>query len=170
MDNMAIPYLHASSYQRRMTSGRTRPCLFFCEDADGEIIGEYVVKLRAGVVNTEVGLFSELMASQLAGFLNIPTPEPAIIIVNPELADIIKDPQLESDIRSSSGHNFGSKVITGGLFTWPIGEAIPQSLKQVASEVFAFDAMIQMPKITNHLIGISNHVNEFIDEVRRILQ
>ncbi len=142
---MAIPYLHASSYQRRMTVGRTRPCLFSCENADGDLNGEYVVKLRAGLDNPDVGLFSELFASQLATFLDIPTPEPAIIIVNPELADIIEEPQLEHDIRSSTGHNFGSKVITGGFDTWPIGEAIPPSLKQLACEVFAFDAMIQNP-------------------------
>ena len=142
---MAIPYLNANSYQRRMTSGRTRPCLFFCEDDQGEINGYYVIKLRAGLDNPDVGLFSELMASQLAKFLDIPTPEPAIIIVNPELADIINDPQLKGDIRSSAGHNFGSKVITGGYDTWPIGAAIPLPLKQLACEIFAFDAMIQNP-------------------------
>ncbi len=142
---MAIPYLNANSYQRRMTSGRTRPCLFFCEDDQGEINGYYVVKLRAGLDNPDVGLFSELMASQLAAFLDIPTPEPAIIIVNPGLADIFKDLQLEGDIRSSTGHNFGSKVITGGFDTWPISAAIPLSLKQLACEIFAFDAMIQNP-------------------------
>ena len=142
---MAIPHLHAGSYQRRMTSGRTRPCLFFCENDQGEMNGEYVVKLRAGIDNPDIGLFSELMGSQLAQFLDIQTPEPAIIIVNPELADIINDSQLEGDIRRSAGNNFGSKVITGGYDTWPIGEAIPPSLKQLACEVFAFDAMIQNP-------------------------
>jgi hypothetical protein len=41
--------------------------------------------------------------------------------------------------------NFGSKVITGGFDTWPIGKAVPFNLKQLAAEIFAFDAFIQNP-------------------------
>ncbi len=140
---MAIPYLHASSYQRRMTTGRTRPCLFICEDSSGELNGEYVVKMKAGLDNWKVGLVAELLASQVADFLDIPVPEPAIIEIDPELASIIDDPQLADNIRNSAGDNFGSKLITGGFKTWPIGEAIPLSLRQLACEIFAFDALIQ---------------------------
>ncbi len=41
--------LNATSFQRRMGSGRTKPCLFFCEDESGENSGEYVVKLKEGM-------------------------------------------------------------------------------------------------------------------------
>jgi len=256
---MAIPHLYASSYQKEMESGRTRPCLFFCDDNDGELHGEYVVKLKAGLENWQVGLVAELMASQIAVFLDIPTPEPAIIEIDPELADIIQAPALAGKIRESAGLNFGSKLIGPGFETWLVGEKVPGSLKQLACEIFAFDALIQNPdrkthkpnilwkgeeiyvidhemgfsfvypiigqeanmgflkdhlfyqslqedeinldrfagaletlteehvnkmianipeewdnihitKITNHLNGITSHVNEFIDEVRRVLQ
>jgi hypothetical protein len=30
-------------------SGRTKPCIFFCEDESGENSGEYDVKLKAGM-------------------------------------------------------------------------------------------------------------------------
>ena len=46
---MQIPILNVTSYQKSMHSGRTQPCLFFCEDDDGNDYGEYVVKLKAGM-------------------------------------------------------------------------------------------------------------------------
>ncbi|MGD1153805.1 MAG: hypothetical protein ABR911_13175 [Syntrophales bacterium] len=76
---MTIPILNATSLQRVLYSGRTKPCVFFCEDVAAEINGEYVVKLRAGMENGVNGLASELIASQLATILDVPTPESAII-------------------------------------------------------------------------------------------
>ncbi|MBI5100037.1 MAG: hypothetical protein HZB30_12475 [Nitrospirae bacterium] len=128
-----------------MESGRTRPCLFMCEDENSELYDYYVVKLKAGIDSRETGLASELIASQLAMFLDIPTPEPAIIRVDPAITEVIGDTELATKITESAGLNFGSKFITGGFKTWPIGEAIPLSLKQLACEIFAFDALIQNP-------------------------
>ncbi|RJQ46749.1 MAG: hypothetical protein C4538_06145 [Nitrospiraceae bacterium] len=142
---MPIQHLNASSYQKRLTTGRTKPCLFICEDDSGEINGEYVVKLKAGMEHRETGLASELIASQLAMFLDIPTPEPAIINLNPDMTEVIGDAELATKITESAGLNFGSRFITGGFDTWPVGEAIPLSLKQLACEIFAFDSLIQNP-------------------------
>jgi hypothetical protein len=140
-----IPVLNATSFQRSLSSGRTKPCLFFCENESNDINGEYVVKLKAGMENRENGLIAELIASQLANFLDIPTPEAAIINIDPLMAEVIPDPALSLKIKGSAGLNFGSKVITGGFDTWPVGKAIPLSLKPLAAEIFAFDAMIQNP-------------------------
>ncbi|MBI5057138.1 MAG: hypothetical protein HZB61_11040 [Nitrospirae bacterium] len=142
---MTIPVLNASSLQRVLPSGRTKPCIFFCEDESGDSNGEYVVKLKAGMENGVNGLAAELIASQLAAFLDIPTPEPAIIEIDPLLAEVISDPALSRKIKGSSGPNFGSRVITGGFETWPVGKAIPSSLRTLAAEIFAFDALIQNP-------------------------
>ncbi|MCL4537069.1 MAG: hypothetical protein M1610_05710 [Nitrospirae bacterium] len=142
---MTIPILNATSLQRVLQSGRTQPCLFFCEDESGQSDGEYVVKLKAGMENGVNGLAAELIASQLANFLDIPTPEPAIIELDPLLAEVIPDPELSRKIKESAGLNFGSRVITGGFETWPVGKAIPSSLKTLAAEIFAFDALIQNP-------------------------
>jgi hypothetical protein len=46
---------------------------------NGDNIDEYVVKLKAGVDGRETGLAAELIASQVATAMAIPTPEPAII-------------------------------------------------------------------------------------------
>ena len=142
---MSIPVLQAVSYQRTMLSGRTKPCLFLCEDAESGTTGEYVVKLKAGLETREIGLTAELVASQLAAFLDILTPEVAIINVDSLLAEAVSDSALSRKIVESNGLNFGSKVLTGGFDTWPIGKAIPSSLLQTATEIFAFDAMIQNP-------------------------
>jgi len=142
---MEIPVLEAVSYQRTMVSGRTKPCLFLCENMQSGTTGEYVVKLKAGLETRENGLTAELVASQLADFFDILTPEVAIINIDPLLAEAVSDAALARKITDSSGLNFGSKVLTGGFDTWPIGKAVPSGLLQVAAEIFAFDAMIQNP-------------------------
>lgn len=53
---MTIPILTATSLQRILQSGRTKPCIFFCEDETGERNGEYVVKLKAGMETGVNGL------------------------------------------------------------------------------------------------------------------
>ncbi len=142
---MPLPVLQAVSYQRTMVSGRTKPCLFVCEDPVSGILGEYVVKLKSGLETRENGLAAELVASQLAAALDIQTPEVAIINVDPLLAEVVSDQALARKIVESAGLNFGSKVLTGGFDTWPVGKSIPSSLFQVAAEIFAFDALIQNP-------------------------
>jgi len=142
---MSIYNLNAASLQRVLHSGRTKPCIFFCEDTSGEKSGDYVVKLKAGMETGVDGLAAELIASQLAGFLDIPTPEPAIIELDAMIADVVPDAELAQRISKSAGLNFGSKIITGGFDTWPAGKTIPLSLKTLAAEIFAFDALIQNP-------------------------
>lgn len=142
---MNIPVINASALVRELSSGRTKPCLFHCEDGKIELGTEYVVKLRAGVETKEIGLASELIASQLAILLDLPTPDPAIVNVDPLIADMIRDPYLSQKIRDSAGANFGSRFIGPGFDTWPVGKSIPSNLKATALEVFAFDALIQNP-------------------------
>jgi hypothetical protein len=142
---MNVPTLNASALIRELSSGRTKPCIFHCEDDSMEMCAEYVVKLKAGIDSKETGLACELIASQLAIFLDIQTPEPAIINLDPLMAELIPNPVLSQKIRASAGANFGSKFISPGFDTWPVGKSIPSNLKTVALEIFAFDALIQNP-------------------------
>jgi hypothetical protein len=142
---MNIPILNASALIRELSSGRTKPCLFHCECDNIELGSEYVVKLKDGIETREHGLVSELIASQLAIFLDIPIPEPAIINIDPLLSEIIPDTVLSQKIRKSAGYNFGSKFICQGFDTWPVGKPVPANLKTLALEIFAFDALIQNP-------------------------
>jgi len=67
----AISTLCATRYVKKMTTGRTSPCILACEDTldGGEI--EYVVKLKAGMDQGVDSLMFELLAVQLAEFLDV---------------------------------------------------------------------------------------------------
>lgn len=142
---MNVPVYNAISFQRELRTGRTNPCIFICEAAEGEDPVEYVVKLKAGIESGKTGLSAELIASLLADELDIPTPKPTLIAINPEFPEAIPNPELAAKIRGSIGLNFGSKMITEGYGTWLQGKSIPTGLKALAAEIFVFDAFIQNP-------------------------
>jgi hypothetical protein len=142
---MRIPQLSANSFVRCLESGKTRPCLFFCGSDAEDINGAYVVKLKSSVEGKETGLAFELIASELAHLLGLPTPEPAIIEITPALGAIMDDSEFVLRIGANAGLNFGSKFMAGGFMKWAVGMGIPTNLVQLAIEIFAFDAMIQNP-------------------------
>lgn len=140
-----IPTVFAESYHSCFATGRTKPCVFTCVDSQGNLFGEYVVKLKGNIETGSAGLLREIIASCLAQFLGLPVPKPAIISVDPEIANIIPDPLIAESIRRSGGLNFGTQNISGGFVTWPVGKSIPNSLHQLALETFVFDMLIQNP-------------------------
>jgi HipA-like kinase len=143
----AVPHLVAATYHRKMSSGRTKPMLFSCEDQKGNPAGEFVVKLKGGVNNGVTGLTSELLSSLLAEFLGIAAPEPALIDLDSSLAEVLpeRDAEEAEIIRKSAGVNFWTRLRTGGYRIWPVDMAIPIGLRQEAVDIFAFDALIQNP-------------------------
>jgi hypothetical protein len=112
----------------------------------GNDIGEFVVKL-SGIESGVTGLACELICSLLAQELSLMTPMPAIVEVDPAIAELIgrKDADVAKIIRRSGGLNFGSQVLVGGYGVFPIGKFIPVSVKTLAAEIFAFDALVQNP-------------------------
>jgi HipA-like kinase len=92
-----------------------------------------------------VGLMCELVASLLAKELGLPVPEPAVVEVDPSIAELLPqdDHRLAETIRRSGGLNFATRVVVGGLGTWPVDRAIPGAIRSVAMEIFAFDALTQ---------------------------
>ena len=139
-----IPHVRAVAFLKPMVSGRTKPCLMLCEDDDGNQ-EEVVVKLRAGIETREMGSTSEVMASLLAQDLDLPTPEPRLVEIEPGFERTVMNPGLADTMKDSTGWNFGSKRLAPGLTTWPKGKSIPLLLRQTAAEVFAFDTIIQNP-------------------------
>jgi len=127
-----------------MTSGRTSPALCGCEDQAGAMAGEYVVKLRGAI--GELGLLNELFAARLAGHFGLATPEPALIAIEPTLAELVAttQPSQAPRVRSSIGLNFGTKALIG-VNTWPVDKSIPEATWQAAVDIFAFDALVQNP-------------------------
>jgi len=142
-----VQHLIASAYVRKIASGRTNPAIFTCEDENGNTVGEYVVKFKAGTEAGVTGLACELVASLLADTLGLPHPAPAIVDIDVNIGSLLspKDNDVAAVIRKSGGLNFGSRVLAGGYGTWPLNKTIPPYLIQVATEIFAFDALIQNP-------------------------
>src|SRR5437016_2137936 len=128
---------------RFLSSGRTRPAVFGCIDADGNIAGDYVVKLCAAMDTRTRGAASELIASLLAGHFGILRPDPALDRLHPDLVNWLasRRPDVANLVRASTGLNFGTKLLMD-VATWPRGRALPDAMTMAASDIFAFDALI----------------------------
>lgn len=125
-----------------LSTGATRPCVMACLDAAGDACGDYVVKLRAAVRGGPTGLAFEYLAARLAERLSIPMPPAALVEIDEDLAAAMPDAELAERLRGSAGLNFGTRFLAPGYVTWPVGEPVPVTLRQVAVEIMAFDALI----------------------------
>ncbi|HSK75095.1 MAG TPA: HipA family kinase [Thermoanaerobaculia bacterium] len=138
-----LPLVNATAFQREFSSGTTKPCLLLCESKSGER-EEYVTKFRSTVRNQESGLCFECFAAALAQRLGIPMPETAIVSINPGLAEAIRvhNPSVGARMLASAGLNFGSRFLASHA-TWPTDRIVPASARQVATDIMAFDALIE---------------------------
>jgi hypothetical protein len=115
-----------------------------CEDAEGNAIGEFVIKLRSSVRSGPPGLAFEFIAAHLAELLGIPIPESALVQIDSALGDSLPEGSAATATRlkNSAGLNFGLRYMTPGFNTWPVEESVPDALRQAALEIVAFDALI----------------------------
>jgi hypothetical protein len=139
-----IQNLTAVQFTRFMTSGRTSPVLCGCEDQSAAPAGDYVVKLRGALQSA--GLVNEIIGAKLAAHFGLPSPTPALIMLEQKLADLIAgiEPSKADLISQSVGLNFGTEAATG-FMTWPVDKRVPEVLMQTAVNIFAFDALVQNP-------------------------
>ena len=103
------------------------------------------MKLKSNLETGNAGLLRETVGNLLANELGIDAPEPAIVEIPIELADGVADPRVAQAVQQSIGLNFGSKNLSGGYYAWPDEKTVPTSLKQLATDIFVFDALIQNP-------------------------
>lgn len=136
----------ATQLIRGMTAGRTAPILCGCEDDQERPAGEYVVKLRGSLDRGNASLLLELVGSRLASHFGILVPEPAIVRIDADFAELFADhwPVKLTLARNSVGLNFGSKFIHP-MAIWPVDKTIPGTMFQAAVDIFAFDALIKNP-------------------------
>lgn len=134
--------LNATTFHRPMGSGRTKPCLIGCENADGTPAGDFVVKFAGTIESGPVALASEMISSRLASALGIPVPLPAVVNVEEDFVETIEDPFFKARLRRCLGLNFGSMHFGGGFTVWPRNQTITPLQFQTASEIFAFDVLI----------------------------
>jgi hypothetical protein len=141
-----IPRLTATQFHRFMSSGRTSPALCGCEENVGNRVADYVVKLRGGLDRRELGLVCELIGSLLATHFGIAAPEPALVMIDGDFAELVARAELHGAdrMRNSIGLNFGSRQLSG-VTEWPVDKRVPEAMWQAAVNIFAFDALIQNP-------------------------
>jgi len=139
-----IRRLRATTFVKRLSTGRNQPCVMLCEDDDGgqETV---VVKLRAAFDAKETALVCELMGSMLADDLDLPVPQPVIVDIEAGFERAMPLETLVGQVRDSIGPNFGTVFLGEGTMNWPTGRMIPQAMRPLAAEVFGFDVIVQNP-------------------------
>ena len=128
-----------------MSNGRTSPVLLSAAQ-NMNTATDLVVKLNGGMDAGTAGAAYEVIASLLASRLNISCPEPNLVFISEELAELIGElnPSKASLMKQSVGWNFGSRMMKN-FAIWPVDRTLPTSLVDEAADVFAFDALIQNP-------------------------
>ena len=134
----------ALRFDRRMGSGKTKPCLLACMKPDGEEV-ELIAKFSAGCERGVMALAVESLSAMLAADLHLPIPEPFCVEADSEFIQTITDPEIAALARKSAPLAFGSKKLPPGFATIPTDKAIPPDLLDPAAEIFAFDALILNP-------------------------
>lgn len=134
----------ALRFDRRMGSGKTKPCLMTCMKPDGEEV-ELIAKFSAGCERGVMALAVESLSAMLATDLHLPIPEPYCVEVDNEFIQTITDQEIAALARKSAPLAFGSQKLPPGFVTIPTDKAIPPSLLDQAAEIFAFDALILNP-------------------------
>jgi hypothetical protein len=92
----------------------------------------------------------ELIASRVATHFGILVPDPAVVMLDDSFVELVANAQQRSNpdaaqrFRQSAGLNFASRHLTG-IVAWPVEHRIPDAQWQPATNVFAFDALIDNP-------------------------
>lgn len=145
-----ISRLVATQFHGFTGSGRTSPARCGCEDEAGNPAGDFVVKLSGAMERGSTAHLCELAASQVAMHFGIAVPEPAIVVLEDGFVQLVANaqqrlnPDAAERTRRSAGVNFGSRHLTG-IAIWPVDRHIPQAQWQAATDIFAFDALIDNP-------------------------
>lgn len=139
---ISIERVEAVQFHRVMTAGRTSPLLLTCERSDASTM-ETVAKFAAGDECTHSSLCAELIASQFAADLGLPTPAPVLVTWAEDFANSLTDNSARHIVTRSRPPAFGSTFVTNGAATWPAErKLVGDELRQTALAIFFFDAMI----------------------------
>ena len=145
---MSVPIVEAVQFLGRALSGRNKPPILGC--AAGDDIIEFHVKLRNGKETSKVSLIFELLGTHVANALGIATAESAIVEISAEFCEAVEDPEIRAMFRNNIGSNFGSKTLSGyGVF--PVTDVLHPSDYRRATEILAFDALVQNPDRTSRI-------------------
>jgi hypothetical protein len=94
---------------------------------------------------TEQGLFCEIYGNILARELGVITPEPALVELSREIADLVNPYLAEQGVRVHAGIAVASEYLEGGLATVvPVPFQSEREIAQ-AARIYGFDLLTQNP-------------------------
>ncbi|MBL9140045.1 MAG: hypothetical protein JNK85_29500 [Verrucomicrobiales bacterium] len=134
----------AIRFEKPVSSGKTRPGVFACALEDATEV-ELVVKFAGGCDMKGRALATEAIAGMMAADLDLPVPEPFVVVLEPGFADMIPDPAVRERARRLPIPAFGSRKLPPGYSTILADRQIPSALQQTAAEILAFDTFIVNP-------------------------
>jgi hypothetical protein len=136
----------AEQFNGRILTGKTWPCQLNCRRSTGES-AELIAKFSAGCERRVAGLVVEALAAMLAADLDLPVPEPFLVLLDEGFIELLppSDSDLAARIRQSVRAGFGSLKLPPGFMVFPSGKTIPVAARLQAAEIFAFDCLIQNP-------------------------
>jgi hypothetical protein len=127
--------------QEAIHSGTTKPCLMTLADNNGNIIGDYVVKVFKPI-NLEQGknTSKEVYGNILAQEFDLSVPEAVLVKVSQDIINILLDSGKYDGFNLSAGVYFGTAYIENAL---DYSSAVNPRLEDWELEtIFAFDVLI----------------------------
>ncbi|WP_261536997.1 HipA family kinase [Burkholderia multivorans] len=131
----------ATRFIRQMSTGRTKPFLVECEDADGNVV-ELIAKCSKGTFEGVKNLAIEAIAAMLGRDLDLPVPRPFVVQLDDDFISSVSDPTIRQFMNDSCRYAFGSEVLPAGHAAWPTGGTVAAALCERAAEIFVFDGII----------------------------
>ena len=120
--------LVATTFHRRMDSGRTGPLLLGGEHAEQEI--EVVAKFSKGGDIGAAGLVREALCAMLAADLGLPIPQPFLVRVSQDFIESVRsaDAGVADFLVASLRVGFGSKKLPEGFASWMPDRNVPRAM------------------------------------------
>ena len=123
----------ATHYVAPLREGGSLPAIVEADD-----LGTYVLKFR-GAGQGRKALIAELIAGELARTIGLAVPEIVLVWLDPKLACLEPDPEIQDLIRWSAGLNLALDYLPGALGFDPLVDPPETTL---ASRILWFDALI----------------------------
>ncbi|HHU11104.1 MAG TPA: aminotransferase class I and II [Intrasporangiaceae bacterium] len=105
----ALPRVRALRYVTPLREGGSLPALMEADDD-----GTYVVKFRGAGQGLKV-LVAEVITSEIARVLDIPTPELVVVTLDEALTKYERDEEVQDLLKASVGTNLGSDFLPGSF-------------------------------------------------------
>lgn len=140
--NYHLPEVLPFQWVRTLTSGANCPALVRGVELNSHTAGDFVLKYRGAERMDEAASRRELVAAWLAAELDIWTPEPVVLHLEPGFREAVPTEFRARLTAKALGLNVGSRFVDGHA-TFESVPMLASELLQSVARIFAFDLLIQ---------------------------